>query len=376
MVKELLYGKNVAIIGAGPAGLTLANLLQQQGARVRVYEREPDALTAARGGTMELHAGAALKALAQTGLEGKVALVHRPESTRLKMYDKYKALVLEVPPGAAGGHHPEADRKEICLALAASLAPGTLQWGRHFKTLAIKDNRYELQFMQGQSETADIVIGADGARSSIRPFLTPVQAMYSGSTLIHGVTADPVKTCPELYAMVQQGTLFAVGNGKSIIVQEKGNSSLEFYCSIGATPEGELAAATNFQDRAAVVQQLETLYAGWHPVFYELFASARAFVPRAVYATPATQHWKTQPNLTLIGDAAHVIPSFASAGVNMAMLDACELAAQLGNSSHKSIGAAISAYEQEMLARTARVQLEVRDSEHIFHAHTSTASLY
>ncbi len=60
----------------------------------------------------------------------------------------------------------------------------------------------------------------------------------------------------------------------------------------------------------------------------------------------------------------------------MAMLDACELAGQLTNGRHKSIGAAINAYEQEMLARTARVQLEVRDSEHIFHAHTSIESLY
>ncbi len=376
MATELLYGKNIAIIGAGPAGLTLANLLQQQGATVAVYEREQDAVTAARGGIMELHTDAGLRALAQTGIEDKVTLVHRPESTRLKMYDKYKALVLEVPPGAAGAHYPETDRKAFYLALAATLAPGTIRWGRQFQTLAVKDNRYELQFVQGDREMADIVIGADGARSSIRPFLTPVAATYTGSTLIHGITPNPAVACPELYAMVQRGTLFAVGNGKSIIVQEKGNGSLEFYCSIGATPEGQVAAAIDFSDRKAVVRQLEDDYSGWHPAFYELFASAAAFIPRPVYATPATQHWKTQPNLTLVGDAAHVIPSFASAGVNMAMLDACELAGQLTNGRHKSIGAAINAYEQEMLARTARVQLEVRDSEHIFHAHTSIESLY
>lgn len=374
MAQELLQGKTVAIIGAGPAGLTLARLLQQQGAIVAVYEKEADAESAARGGTVELHAGAGLRALELTGVAGALDFVHRPESTRLKMFDKYKTLILEVPP-AASSHHPETGRKELCLALAASLQPGTVHWGSRFQTLTVKDNRYELQLEDGSVAAADIVIGADGLNSRVRPFLTPVKPTYSGTTLIHGVVTHPAAQCREIYDMVQQGTLFAVGNGKSIIVQEKGNGSLEFYCSAGITEEGLAEAGIRFGHNKSVVQHLETLYAGWNPVFYELFAAARSFVPRAVYATPVTQTWKTQPNITVIGDAAHVIPSFAGAGINMAMQDACELAAQLSGG-HKSIGAAISAYEQEMLARTARVQIEVRDSEHIFHTHTSMESLY
>lgn len=41
----LLKGKKVAIIGAGPVGLTMAKLLQQRGIDVNVYERDRNALT-------------------------------------------------------------------------------------------------------------------------------------------------------------------------------------------------------------------------------------------------------------------------------------------------------------------------------------------
>ena len=376
MAKHLVSEKSIAIIGAGPAGLTLARLLQLQGATVAVYEQGTEANITARGGILELHAGSGLKAMTATGLTDQLNLISRPESARLKMYDKYKALILEIPPAATAGHEPEADRKDLYKALLGSLVPGTVHWEHHFKTLSVKENRYELGFEHEESITADIVIGADGARSRLRPFLTTVQAVYSGTTLVHGIVVQPEQQCPEICSMVNKGTLFAVSNGKSIIVQEKGNGNLEFYCSARYAEDWAGTCGIDFGANAAVISYLEDFYTGWNPVFYKLFAAAQRFVPRPVYATPVTQSWKTQPNVTLIGDAAHVIPSFASAGINMAMQDAYVLAGCLCSGAHKSIGSAIAAYEQEMLARTARVQNQVRDSEHIFHTHSSMESFF
>ncbi len=376
MAKDLIYGKNIAIIGAGPAGLTLARLLQLRGGKVAVYEREDAAIWEARGGSLELQQTAGMPAMKATGLLDQLELIHRPERTRLKMYDKYKTLILEIPPATAAGYEPEAERKDLYRVLSDALEPDTIHWGYDFKTLTVKDNRYELQFEHKEKVTADIVIGADGARSRLRPFLTPVKAGYTGTTLIHGMVEQPAMQCPELYGMVNKGTLFAVGNRKSIIVQEKANGNLEFYCSARQPEDWITTADIDFRSKPAVIRYLEDFYAGWNPVFYQLFAAAKRLVPRPVYATPVTQSWETQPNITLIGDAAHVIPSFASAGINMAMQDALVLAERLCDGTHKSIGAAISAYEQEMLARTARVQIQVRDSEHIFHTHTSMEHLF
>ena len=64
----LLQHKKIAIIGAGPVGLTMAKLLQQKGIDVTVYERDKDAQTRISGGTLDLHKGSGQEAIKKAGL--------------------------------------------------------------------------------------------------------------------------------------------------------------------------------------------------------------------------------------------------------------------------------------------------------------------
>ena len=77
------------------------------------------------------------------------------------------------------------------------------------------------------------------------------------------------------------------------------------------------------------------------------------FIPRLIYSMPLDQTWETLPNLTLIGDAAHVMPPFAGEGANMAMLDALELSEYLTDENCKTLQEAISVYEHHMRKRAA-----------------------
>ena len=65
---NLLSDKNVAIIGGGPVGLTMAKLLQQNGIDVSVYERDNDREARIFGGTLDLHKGSGQEAMKKAGL--------------------------------------------------------------------------------------------------------------------------------------------------------------------------------------------------------------------------------------------------------------------------------------------------------------------
>ena len=62
--------KNIAIIGGGPGGLTLARLLQMNGADVKVYERDVDRYVRVQGATLDLHDESGLRALRKAGFDG------------------------------------------------------------------------------------------------------------------------------------------------------------------------------------------------------------------------------------------------------------------------------------------------------------------
>jgi 2-polyprenyl-6-methoxyphenol hydroxylase-like FAD-dependent oxidoreductase len=78
------------------------------------------------------------------------------------------------------------------------------------------------------------------------------------------------------------------------------------------------------------------------------------------------QRWTPKPNVTLIGDAAHVMPPYAGEGVNMAMLDALVLSKFL--LSEDTLGNAIAAYETEMFSRMRSMTADTMMNTEMFYA--------
>jgi 2-polyprenyl-6-methoxyphenol hydroxylase-like FAD-dependent oxidoreductase len=93
-------------------------------------------------------------------------------------------------------------------------------------------------------------------------------------------------------------------------------------------------------------------FADWNPVFFTLFAACKQFVLRPLNYFPFEQRWETKDDLTLLGDAAHLMPPNGE-GVNLAMLDALDLSYCLTNTEFKDLNEAISTYENIMLERSA-----------------------
>lgn len=87
---------------------------------------------------------------------------------------------------------------------------------------------------------------------------------------------------------------------------------------------------------------------------------------RPLFVCPANQHWEPKPNVTLIGDAAHVMPPYAGEGVNMAMLDALVLSKLLLG--ERSVSGAIATYEAEMFARMQHITADTMANTEMFYA--------
>ncbi|WP_210419427.1 NAD(P)/FAD-dependent oxidoreductase [Pedobacter sp. KBS0701] len=372
---ELLLHKKIAIVGGGPGGLTLARLLQIKGVEVKVYERDHSQAARVQGAIVDLHFDSGLKAMDATGL------MEAFKDNYMQGADKYRLLdpkgnILFDEGNQAGKpqfgdlqFRPEIDRGALRDLLIDGLLPDTVIWDSQFLSMKEVDNIWELQFKNGTTATADIVIGSDGYRSRIRPYLTDLKASYSGATIIQGEIDHPETACPEFYKLVDQANLMAMGNSATITAQPRGDGGLTFYAA-SLYPENWVKdSGIDFSNPQDVHEYLINRYGDWNPIFASLFKACNHFVARPLNYFPLENRWGTKSNLTLIGDAAHLMPPNGE-GVNLAMLDALDLSNCLINKDFTQLSEAMAAYEKIMFDRAAPLCKETIESISDFAAPT------
>lgn len=374
--------KKIAIIGGGPGGLTLARLLQMQGAQVKVYERDLDRNVRVQGSTLDLHSDSGLMALEKAGLLEQFKQLYRPGADLMRITDSQINIVydqhLEENTEAFGEAHfrPEIDRGPLRDLLLDSLEPGTVVWNSTIESLSEKGTSWSLHFKDGSVAEADLVIGADGANSKIRKFVTDSTPIYSGLSMIEGTVYEAAKNTPQLWELTKGGKLFALGGNKTLITSAKGDGSLSFYTG-GMEKESWIKdSAIDFNDPLQLLKWFRQRYSGWNSVWEALFTNEHThLVPRPQYYMPLDQTWETHSNITLIGDAAHVMPPYAGEGVNMAMKDALELSECLTSDNYPDIQSAMGAYEAGMLKRASETTKMTLEQTEILHAPGALDSL-
>ncbi|MGH1516430.1 FAD-dependent oxidoreductase [Chryseobacterium sp. JK1] len=360
---NLLTGKKIAIVGGGPGGLTLAKLLQQKGVNVQVYERDKSQSSRVQGSIVDLHFDSGLKAINAAGLLEEFAANYMPGADKYRLLDIKGNILLDDgnQKGTAdfGNEHfrPEIDRGKLRDILLASLLPDTVIWNSQFVSMHEVKNGWELHFKNGNTAFADIVIGSDGYRSLVRPILTDIKALYSGATIIQGEINHPKDECPEIFQWVDQANLMAMGAGSTIAVQLRGDGGLTFYAASMHPENWGETNGIDFKDAGAVRSYLNDHFKEWNEVFFTLFEACQHFVLRPLNYFPMEHQWTTRAGLTLIGDAAHLMPPNGE-GVNLAMLDALDLSECLTNTAFNDLHTATAAYENIMFERAAGLSRE------------------
>ena len=366
----VIENKKIAIVGGGPGGLTLARLLQQKGADVKVYERDFDKNVRVQGATLDLHEESGLEALRRAGLIDQFYANHRPEAGKLRIMDKHLNIKMD-------GHsaedydenRPEIDRGPLRNILLASLNETSVVWDSQFVSMSEKNAGWELLFKNGSKAYADIVIAADGANSKIRPYITSIQSIYSGVTIVEGTIYNAAKNAPKLFELLGGGKIFAFGDEKSLILSAKGDGTMSFYTGCKTGENWVQNSGIDFSKKEQVVSWFEQEFGSWDGAWQELMQSDEiSFVPRPLYHYPLTQQWEAKSNITMLGDAAHRMPPYAGEGVNMAMQDAFELADALTSPDFEDAQKAIHSFEQQMCQRASEVTKMTLESTEMLHS--------
>ena len=272
------------------AGGRASRLRQQRGALSRHARSQ--------GGTLDLHPESGQYALEAAGLAEQFHALARSEGEEHKIMSPSGDLLVHHVPDAPGGR-PEIDRTDLRDLLTGSLPAATIHWDA--QVVAIEEGAgsgFRLGLADGTTSECDLLVGADGGGSLLRSRLTDAATAYLSSYTQMSIP-DVDRTRPDLARLVGHGSLWALGRDQNLTAQRESSGLVRVSAMVRSARPWRQAG------RSAVLQR----YADWSPTLTALVEAAdEPVVSRDIRVTPPGMRWPSHPSLTLVGDAAHLMP--------------------------------------------------------------------
>lgn len=277
------------------------------------------------------------RALEKAGLLAEFEALSRPEGQAMRILDTDGTVLRDWKPDPGERANPEIDRGQLRDLL---LGPLDVQWGRAVAEV-VPGTPTLVRFADGRQETFDLVVGADGAWSRVRRALSPVTPHYTGVTFVETSVDDLDSRRPDLARLVGDGAMAVYGVNRGLVAQRNSGGHVKVYAQARVPLEWH-TDASDLQSRVL------GLFDGWTAPVLDLIRLGETFVHRPLYVLPASHTWDHVPGVTLLGDAAHLMPPLG-AGANLAMLEGAELAESLAAAD--DLDEAVRAFEERMWAR-------------------------
>lgn len=349
---------NVAIVGAGPAGLVLARLLQLGCIPVTIYEAEDAANTETQLDTLELTKLGGQEALRQCDLLEQYKAKVRMDGDAMRVTDKNMKEWLTLPSSRdkswfAQGK-PEIDRGALRQILIDSLVPGTIKYGH---SVDYVDLELRIITFQDGSEVGpfDLIVGADGAWSKTRAALTDTRPYFTGIGGFTGSIPDPLRDVPGISKLVNGGSWFNFSDSSHVVAQQTSDGCIRVTVWRVMSEDWLQTADYDVNDGEEVKDAMLKTYSDWSPEVRSLLGAIdpSTTAPKNLYMMPVEFEWAHANGVTLIGDAAHLMTPFSGASVNTSLEDAMELASAItqARTDFEELHGNIHEFEERMFER-------------------------
>ncbi len=354
----------VAVVGGGIGGLVLALALRERGISFELYEQADElreigaAVGLSANGTRELR---------RLGLGDQVEAVSFVASALvIRRWDTGQVIV-DYPMGRDGAYEATfgapwygAHRVALLDVLADRLGGEGLNLGRRCVAVEEGQGGAEVHFADGASASADVVVGADGVHSVIRPHVADeVRCMFSGTVGYRGLVAVPdMPSLPDPTPLQ-----FWAGPGRHLLHYAIDGGRTVNFLAVVRVPEWRNEA---WMEECAVSDAVDA-FAGWHPAVTEMIGATNVGARWALHDLAPLGGWHTD-RVVLMGDAAHAMMPHQGQGANQTIEDAIVLADCLtGVDAASDLAPALNRYTDRRRKRTIAVQWLSRRTADLMH---------